>query len=248
MKPIMIALLLVCFVSDDAVAERYETSDGFALTLPPGWAEAPPEALRQAESEISAASQGAAAETYDYGYQLATAATWFEYPYVLVQVRRIGRVPEGQLAQYEKSDTDFQKGAKQVEKSFGDLVSNTQTGAPTLDEEHHVLWSALSMSVQEIGTIRALVAIKLTEYGIVQLMGYATEEGFEQFAPLFREVVNSMDVEEAHAYQPRLTDHAPTLWGINLRQTAIAGIVGALIAGAVSLARAWQKRRQSQSA
>jgi len=248
MRVVLGTILVVLLASLETNAETLTTQDDFTVILPSGWIEAPPEALRSLEAALGQASQGAVTQKYDYGYQLASAGTWFEYPYILVQVKRGGRVPEGQLAQYERIESGFRKGADEIAESFGALVSNFEQGEIVYDDEQHVLWSSLTMNVQGVGNVHALVAVKLTEFGFIQINSYATEDSFQEYSSTFREVVRNLDVAERYRYQPRLTDHAPTLWGINLGETAVAAVIGGVAGGVVGLIAYMRRRRQRRAA
>ncbi len=244
MKSILAAIMTLLLCSDETIAATFATSHDFSVTLPSGWVEAPPEALRTMEAAIEQASQGAINQQFEYGYQLASASVWFEYPYILVQVKRSGRVPEGQLAQHKRSHSEIREGMEKAEESFGAFLSGIEQDETLYDEGNHVLWSTITMNVQGVGDVRALIAVKLTEFGFIQLMGYATRDTFAQYSPIFREAVHTLDIAEQYKYQPRLTDHAPTIWGINLGQTAIAGLIGGLAGGVVALIGYLIKKRK----
>jgi len=236
------AIALLC--TTEVAAETFSSRDGFVIILPSGWAEAPPEALQNIEASIREFSQGATAQKYDYGYQLSSALTWFEYPYILVQVNRKGRVPEGQLTQYKKLDAGFDQGVERIEKSLGGIASITKHGENLYDESSHILWRRMDMEVQGVGAVRAVIAVKLTEFGYIQLMGYATEDTFLRYAPVFQAAFRTLKVAEADRYRPRLTDHAPTFLGVNLGRVAIAALVGALLGGVGALINYLRNKRQ----
>jgi hypothetical protein len=244
MKSFLPLILAVLLSSDESIADVFETADDFSVMLPSGWVEAPAEALRNMEAAVEKASQGGIKQQFDYGYQLSSASVWFEYPYIIVQVNRKRRVPEGQLAQYERSHSEIREGMEKAEDSFGDLLSGMEQGETLYDETDHVLWSTMTMSVQGAGAVRGLIAVKLTEFGFIQLMGYATQDTFAQYAPVFRGAVSSLAIADQYKYQPRLTDHAPTIWGINLGQVAIAGLFGGLAGGVVALIGYVKRKRK----
>lgn len=246
MKSILAAVVVLLLCSDQVIAETFATSHDFSVTLPSGWAEAPPEALRNMEAAIEQASQGAIKQQYEYGYQLASASVWFEYPYILVQVKTSGRVPEGQLAQHKRSRSGLREGMEKAEESLGAVLSGLEQGETLYDEAEHVLWSTFTMNVQGVGDVRGVIAVKLTEFGFIQLMGYATGDSFAHYSPIFREAVRTLAIAEQYEYQPRLTDHAPTVWGINLGQSAIAGLFGGLAGGVVALIAYLNKKRRQR--
>ena len=121
-----------------------------------------------------------------------------------------------------------------------------EQGETLYDEAGHVLWSTLAMNVQGVGDVRGLIAVKLTEFGFIQLMGYATADSFAHYSPIFRDAVRTLAIAERYEYQPRLTDHAPTVWGINLGQSAIAGLFGGLAGGVVALIAYLNKKRRQR--
>jgi hypothetical protein len=227
MRSTLCAILALLWCGVGANAATFATGD-FAVTLPDDWVEVPPEAVREFEAAISELSQGTESVRFDQAYQLTPADRWLQYPYVLVQVRRGGRVPEGELTRFERVESEFREGLERVEEVLGALVSGMWQGDTLYDDIDHVLWSTVAMDVEGTGPVRGLIAVQLTEFGAIHLMGYATEATFDRYAPVFREAVRTLVIAEPHRYRPRLTDHAPTIWGINLGQTAIAALVGGL--------------------
>jgi hypothetical protein len=244
MKLALGPLVIVLLCASDAISEVFETRDDFSMTLPNGWVEAPPEALRGLETRINQVSDGAIEQHYDYGYQRSSANTWFEYPYILVQVKKGGRIREGQLTQYEKVQAQLREGMEKGEESLSAIVSDITQGDTLYDEINHILWSAFTMNVQGVGEVRGLVGIKLTKFGFIQVAGYATESTFGQYSPIFSEAVRTLNIAEKYKYQPRLTDHAPTVWGINLGETAIAGLFGGIAGGVIGLITYLKKKKK----
>jgi len=233
MKIFILTALIIMWST--VLAEDFRTNDGFTVTLPPGWVEIPQEILRNYEAALLEISQGKNLQKYSYGYQTSIAINWLEHPYILVQVKRDGRIPEGQLKKYKKLKEEFSEGGEKAEAMYSGFLSNAKQGETIYDDENHVLWSTLLMTVAEIGNVKALIAVKLTEFGFVQIMGYSIEEEFNQYEPIYKSMVNTLSLNEKDAYKPRLTDNAPVLWGINLGQSAIAGIIAGAIGGLIAL-------------
>jgi len=243
MKSILAVTVAVLLCSSDTDATTFETDHNFSVVLPDDWVEAPSEVLRNVESGISELSGGANKQRYDYGYQLSSADAWFEHPYIFVQVNGNGRVPEGQLTQYEKVEAALRSSVEEASESFGAVLSETKPGETIYDEREHVLWSTFTTNVQGIGAVNGLAAVKLTEFGFIRLMGYSTEDTYEKYSPIFRQAVHTLVIPDEYQYRPRLTDHAPTVWGINLGQSAIAGLVSGLLGGVVALIGYLKKKR-----
>lgn len=216
-------------------AEESNLSAGsdFQISIPSDWVEIPRDILDQYEVAVQEAT--GQSQTYEYGYQSTSAVNWLEYPYALVQVKRTGRVPEGQLKNYLKIESGFKEGLQKVDDSSGDLLKNMTMGETIYEQDRHILWSALTMDVAGVGKVKGLIAVKLTEFGVVQFMGYGKEESFTQHEPTYRKMIHSITANQSDIFKPRLTDNAPTIFGINLGQSLIAGIIGGLIGGIFGL-------------
>jgi hypothetical protein len=240
-KIVLPSLFLFISISLFAEEQVVDAGNDYKLTLPSDWVEIPEDVLDQYEKAILEATK--INQTYEYGYQSNTATNWFEYPYALVQVNRQGRVPEGQLKQYEKVESGFKEGMDKVEAVAGDLLSNAVMGETIYDQDSHILWSKMSMDISGIGRVKGLIAIKLTEYGTIQFMGYAKEDNFTRYEAIYREIIHSITVQDSEIYTPRITDNAPTIFGINLGQLLIAGVIGALVGGIIGLFIYFTKRK-----
>ena len=217
----------------------------YQISLPSDWVEIPKEALEQYQKALFKATGKNL--TYEYGYQLTETENWFEYPYALVQIKRNGRVPEDQLKRYNKIESGFEECIKNLEETAGDLLSNISHGKTIYDPSIHTLWSSMSMDVRGVGKARELFAIKLTEFGFIQFMGYGLEKEFAKYEALYRRMVLSITLEEKDIYKPRITDNAPTIFGINLGKTAIVVIVSVLIGGLFVLFKMFTKKNSKQS-
>jgi hypothetical protein len=230
MKKIIIGIsLFICFVTTGYCSVNKD----FKIDTPNNWIDFPKDVLDQYSEMLSKSSD--LNETYEYGYQIKTAENWFTYPYALVQVKRNGRVSEGQLKQYKEIETEMIEGIKKAEESMVGLVSGISQSETLYESNKKILWSVLTMDVTDIGHVKGIIAVKLTEYGFIQFMGYALEEDFNKYLPIYKKMAKSITVNDADIYKPRITDNAPVIFGINLGQTAITAIIGAFIGGLVGL-------------
>ncbi|MGZ8916002.1 MAG: hypothetical protein ACXW1Z_23220 [Methylobacter sp.] len=244
MNRIILSLFLY-LISTIAVANEPLTlisNNDYQISIPHDWVEIPTNVLQPSVEIISRAIGHS--QTYEYGYQSANAKTWFQFPYVLVKIERNGRVHEGQLKQYKQFHSDFNEAAQEFKNNTGDLVTDMTQGETLYDESLRVLWSSTNMDVKGIGKVTILLAAKLTEYGSIQFYGYALEQDFIQYKPMFRQMVQSITPPEQDVYKPQIIDNAPTIFGINLGETAISFIVGGLIGGLLGLPK-WFKRKKN---
>lgn len=218
----------------------FEASSDYQITVPGDWVEIPREVIDQYQQVIS--DNTGQHVTYEYGYQASKNENWFVYPYALVQIKRNGRIPEDQLTKYKRIENGFDEGMKYVEETAGEVLSNMSQGETVYDPGIHTLWSNISMDVEGIGRARAFIAVRLTEYGFIQFMGYALEQNFSQYESLYRKMVHSINIEEKNMYKSRITENAPTISGINLGRVAISAIIGTLIGGLFGLYKMFKRR------
>ncbi len=241
-RNILTSILWIVFSLPLSAEETILTAGSdFKISMPPDWVELPRDVLDQYEVAVQEATGQSL--TYEYGYQSTSAVNWFEHPYALVQVKRNGRIPEGQLKKYKKIESGFKEGIEKLEESAGDLLQNISMGETIYEQDRHILWSAMSMEVAGVGKVKGLIAVKLTEFGVVQFMGYDKEESFSQYESIYRKMIYSITVSQADIYKPRITDNAPTIFGINLGQTLIAGIIGGLIGGVFGLFKYFTRKK-----
>ncbi|MFT5521780.1 MAG: hypothetical protein ACI9IA_002385 [Enterobacterales bacterium] len=200
-RNILIFIFTIVF-SLPLAAEENTLSAGsdFKITVPSDWVEIPRDILDQYEVAVQEAT--GQSQTYEYGYQSTSAENWFEHPYALVQVKRTGRVPEGQLKNYKKIESGFKEGLQKVDDSSGDLLKNMTMGETIYEQDRHILWSAITMDVADVGKVKGLIAVKLTEFGVVQFMGYGKEKSFSLHEPTYRKMIHSITANQSDIYKP----------------------------------------------
>ncbi len=212
----IIAFIHIVFFSLPISASENVLNAGldYQISLPDDWVEIPRDELDIYQSNIQ--EKTGQNQTYDYGYQSDNTVNWFEYPYALVQIRRIGRVSEDKLKKYKKIESGFEKEIDKVESFAGDLLSNGEMGELLYEQDAHILWSTLSMDVNGVGKVKGLISVKLTEFGTVQFMGYSKDENFLHYEPTFRQMAYSIKPSPNDIYKPRLTDNAPAIFRADL--------------------------------
>lgn len=243
MKKIIVITLATITLS--AFGSTFKTQDQFSIDLPDNWTEVPKNVLDEFSDTIAKLAPQNPKQIYDYGYQLLESERWLQYPYILVQVKNVGRVASGELKQYKKLEKGFEDGLNQVADSFSDIMSNASFGETVYDESNHILWTTISMDVEGIGKVLGLLAVKLTEKGIIQFNAYATEDTFEEYAKIYRDAFINLDIPESIVYKPQFTDNAPVVGGINTGKVLTAGIRGAIIGGVIGLF-AWLNKRKKK--
>ena len=226
-------LITICILSMVITAggDTFDTYDQFSVTLPTGWVWMPRNVLIQYAKTIDKLAPDTPSQFYDYGFQYRNSDDWFTYPYILIQVKNVGRIPTGEMARYRKVRSGMEEGLDQVREGYSSVITEAVAGEPEFDYERKILWTSMSMDLQDKGQVRALIAVKLTEKGLIQLNGYATSETFDEYEPVFREAFATLEVDEAIRYKPQITDNAPVIGNINLGKVLIVCIQGAIAGG-----------------
>lgn len=221
LKKMIVACVVALTLS--ASGETFQTSDLFSIDLPDGWLQVPADILDEFSLKNESISSNAPAQYYDYGYQAeAPNGRWLSYPYVLVQVRPIGRIPSSELARYQKLSAEVEEFTL-PEVSVGDAV---------YDKENQTLWSTLATHTDDGTPVKALVAVKLTEVGYIRLMGCTTEDTFGEYESIFREAFSLLGIDESIAYKPQVADAIPSVGGIKTGKVLV-WIVQAMVIGGV---------------
>ncbi len=119
-KRIEILLFFIVMVTISSVAYGANIQkNGYVISIPAGWIEIPTDIIEKYEKMISNLGPNAIKQHYDCGFQLDSKKNWFEYPYVLMQVNNLGRIPENQLVKLQgfsmqKSLDDFEDQNKKL--------------------------------------------------------------------------------------------------------------------------------------
>lgn len=168
------------------------------------------------------------------GFQLDQSENWLEYPYILVQVRRSGRIPYSQLKSLRKVKDAFSDEMKKTQDLMSSIVSSWEIGEPLYDSSSHILWTQIAMDVNEVGRVKALSAVLLTDFGAIQIIGTAKANDFNRFAPVFEAIAKNAILSDTIKYEPRLTDSLPVLsridWGEVLIKAIVMGVLGVIVA------------------
>ncbi|MHC4269868.1 MAG: hypothetical protein ACYSWS_06065 [Planctomycetota bacterium] len=227
--------------------QKYKTDDGFTMYLPENWVEIPNKFLKQYSDKISQLAPQIGKQVYDYGFQLTHVDTWMTYPYILVQVKRTGRISEEKLGQYKQINDVFSEQIEEVGDSISNILSNTQLDETLYDTTNQILWINISFDLQDTGKVNAQIAVKLTEFGVIQVIGYATENTFASFQPLYQEVAKQIRLDDAIKYKPRLVDNANADEGIDKRRVLTAILLGTIIGVVIGLTIWFVKRKKRVS-
>jgi hypothetical protein len=234
-------------VAATELTQEFKTEDGFTMYLPESWVEIPDEFLKQYSEKVSQLAPQIGKQIYDYGFQLTPVDTWMTYPYILVQVKRTGRISEEALGQYKQINDVFSEQIEEVGNNISSILSNTQLGEALYDSASQILWIKISFDLQETGKVNAQIAVKLTEFGVIQIMGYATENTFASFQPLYQEVAKQISLDDAIKYKPRMVDNVIVDEENNKSRILAAVLLGTIIGVVIGLSIWLIKRKKRGS-
>ena len=217
------------------LTQEFKAQDGFTMYLPDDWVEIPNEVLKQHSDKVSELVPQIGKQVYDYGFQSPPADNWMTHPYILVQVKRTGRIPEEELKKYKQIDEAFSEQMEEVGDNISSILSNTQLGETLYDAENLILWMNISFNLQQRGRVNAQIAVKLTGFGVIQVTGYATEDTFSTYQPLFQKIARQIYLDNIIKYKPGAAWNISTDGVINTVNTLKVIIWGTIICGIIGL-------------
>ncbi len=229
------------------LTQEFKTQDGFTMYLPDDWAEIPNEVLKRHSEKVRELVPQIVKQVYNYGFQSAPGDNWMTHPYILVQVKRTGRIPEEELKKYKQVHEVLSEHIGEVEDMVPSILSNTQFGEQLYDSENRILWMNISFDLQQIGRINAQIALKLTDYGVIQVTGYATEDTFPTYQPLFQKIARQVKLDNSIKYKPEPAGNIPTDGVINTGNTLKVIIWGTIVCGIIGLIVWLVKRKRGTS-
>jgi len=183
-------------------------------------------------------------QTFAYGFQHSSTQGWLTYPYILVQIKKTGRVSEAQLKSVQQVKQGLEKGAEKVQNSMSAIVSGARFGEPIYDPAAHILFTRIGMDVKEVGAVKGLMALLLTQEGIIQIAAYTKASEFESYAPVFESIAKGIILEDRLKYQSQITGSIPGSSGFNWDKVLAGAVKGAIIGGVIALVAGifWKKK------
>ena len=227
---LLITLLMAAVIAN---ADEYKKNQ-FNISVPPEWAEIPRDIIGAYEKAVAEAAPDFPIQHYDYGFQLESSENWFEYPYVLIQIKNAGRIAEKDLEKMEQ--LPVQKELDERQRQMGSMVLGLRAGKMVFDRENRIVWMGIDMNVVDKGPVSGLSAMIPTEKGFIQVSGYSLQVDYPEYESIFRSIALSVSPMPELAYKPHWTDNLPSaVSGINWEKVFGKGIIGAIIGGALGL-------------
>jgi hypothetical protein len=252
MRTILLLSLIFVIVSLCGRSQAQDTNSGhivrgenFTLKLPDTWKEIPPGVMASTFKAMEQLAPGVvAANHYDYGYQLASAPAAIIYPYVLVSIKKNGRVPESSVVNLATTGGAIKESANEAADKLKSILSNVRLGQPVYDRQKHALFMNSTMDIKGVGPIKWLTAVCLTEEGSICVYCYATADEFENYFKTFESIVNSVEIANGISYKPRMMDSVPVLGKFDFRHMGRSAMIGAVVGGLAGLIIAISKKKK----
>ncbi len=239
---VVLCLSGICYGVE--LTQEVKTQDGFTVRLPDNWKAIPRDMLDKYSQAVAKLTRDTEKQVYDYGFQRADAPGWFAYPYILIQVRKTGRIAEAQLKSVKQFQGDLDKSMARMQQAMSGVVSDAAVGEMVYDPKAHILFSQMRMEVKEIGTIKGLIALLLTELGGIHIAGYARGDDFSEYLLLFEEIARGVVPDDNLRYKPRMLESIPVVGSIDWGRVLISALVGAALGAAgMLLTRKLKKKK-----
>ncbi len=222
-----------------------QSAYGYSANFPEGWRQIPAQVLVDYSDTVKRISGGRVSEKYQDGYQRDFKGKWLVHPYILVQVKETGRVPEGQLRNMKPVRRSIEKGLGQAADGMSVVLSQAALGETLYDSTNKCLWMEFSADVAGVGPIKALSCGFLTEKGVIYFHCYSRAAEFEDLLPTFQRAMSSVGITEALRYKPHLGDPVGFDFGSVFRWTLYGALIGGVAGVIIWLVKKFQAYRTS---
>jgi hypothetical protein len=219
---------------------------GYSLTMPDGWEQIPTKAIEEQMQAAAAATGTQMSQRYDDGFQRANGGDYFQHPYIMVQVKENGRMPEQQLTKMKSVRAGLQTGLDSASKKLAPVISNMTLGESYYDADNECVLIRMSMNLEIIGEVKALTCCFLTERGMLLFHCYSKAAEFDTQLLVFQDLLKSVKISDDLKYKPRLGDSIGLDFGRIGRSTLIGGVIGGLF-GVVFWLKKKIQNKQPQS-
>ena len=230
---VLVAWLVAAPSTAEPTVRAVTVYDGLAtFELPLDWREVSPHELEDATLWAAEASAGRLVEVYQHGFRPTAAADDHGLPQLMIQIRESGRLRSGDLERLPPLD-ELQERAREVFPAAAPpLIVGLDLERVAYDGRRHLLSMEHRLDLRLRGEIRVLTAAFLTERG--WLVFHLSERGqrLDAARRLFEGVVDSVRLDPAVAYRPRLADRWPG-WPF----FAAAALTAAVLVGWLTLRR-----------
>lgn len=215
-----------------AAEKVFTEKEGFTVTLDERWNSVPRAVLDKFGQDVAEAT-GLPLQPWNYAYQISSAQDQLEYPYILVQVKLDGPVPESELRNAAKFQPLLQQGIDGVEEATQGAIKSASGETLRYDEASQTLVATATTEILNVGQVEIITAVKLVKNGTLQFHGYVPKADAPNFLPLLEKVFTSVKIS------PELQYESTSNWKSMVRN----GAIGAFIALVILLI--WKRTKRS---
>ncbi len=205
----ILILPVICLATE--LPNQVKTSDGFIINLSKEWRQIPKDVLETYSEKLVKLAPKAPKQLFNYGFQLSNSKKWFEFPYIIIQVKNNHRFSESSLKSIKQVEKSFNSGIKNAQNALPNYLSNVKIGETVYDPNLHILWTEIGMNTKNNGQVKGLLAALLTELGTITIVGYSKAEDFEKYHDVFQAIAINTIIDNKIKYKPRITDSIPFL-------------------------------------
>lgn len=219
--------------------------DKFSISLPDEWVEIPREIIDSYTKDLATLVPDAGHPHFDYAFQLQSSENWFQYPYIVLQVKNVGRIPEKELKKLPRYI--LSQNLAETQKKLSPVISDFKPGQIYYDQQNNIIWMQIEAFVEATGKVSGLTGLVPTEKGYIQISGYSFEEHSSTYKPVFQSIIKSVFIDLNLAYKRKWSDNLPTFitkldWG----KILVALIIGVFFGGLFPALKSSKKNSKSK--
>lgn len=231
-------ILTTLLWSTASLCQPLELPSGIKLHVPDGWESMPSSILTTHSKKLVALRYHDGQSTYDCGLQRNLATTNAPYPYVLIHVKNTGRIGRSNLSEFTPMRTSLAATVASFEHTLTLPLKSAALGIFMYDASANILWLPGATFSPENEPLRSILALVITEQGVVHVACYAKAVDFAACLPIFEKIIRQMEISPNLSYRHRFSDSHPVLANVNWRNlTWLSSVILALGVGSLWLVR-----------
>lgn len=214
---------------------------GYRVDLPEGWIQIPQNSVRKMRDSVL--NERARSDIiYDAGFQIESAARWFEYPYVLIQPLPyaqfgLNRQPyEDELPGYVRQITglDLEELADEhFSRDMRGSVHELHGANPWLETQKHRYLQTIDVDVQGVGPVRCLTVGHFGRHAIVLLHFYSRRSDWDRYSGVREAMLSSFGFDPEYAYSAQ--GSSAFSWTRFFKSVAFGACAGGVLGFVLSL-------------
>jgi len=222
----------------NTLTQLIKTKHKFTFKIPASWKQIPEEYMDSFNYNLKK-MYGKKATHFNYGIQKSYNKRWFEFPYLVIQVNKKGAIPEKVLRNVKKIHSSISKSTNKIKKTpLGKLLKSINFGQPVYDEKNKRMMVKLRIKTAG-GYGLGVTFMIFTSNGFVQFNCYAKENEFGVILPIYKNIVDSIQLDKGYEYKPPASSSSTNL--IRMLLYGGAAIIITLISGFL------KKRKQERN-